>query len=53
MSRYKCKVCGYIYDEETGEPRKDTAPGTVFNALPGNWSCPKCGAKVNRFTATR
>ncbi len=53
MSRYKCKVCGYVYDEEVGEPRKDTNPGTGFNDLPGNWSCPKCGARVNRFAATR
>lgn len=53
MSRYKCKVCGYVYDEEVGEPRNDTAPGTSFNDLSSNWSCPKCGAKVNRFQAIR
>jgi len=53
LSRYKCKVCGYIYYEEAGEPRRDTPPETKFNDLPGNWSCPKCGAKVNRFQAIK
>lgn len=49
MSRYKCKICGYIYDEEAGEPRTDTSPGINFNDLSSNWSCPQCGAKTNRF----
>ncbi|NYB26124.1 MAG: rubredoxin [Methanobacteriaceae archaeon] len=49
MKRYKCKVCGYIYDPETGEPRRDTPPGTSFDKLDGKWRCPKCGANINRF----
>ena len=51
MKKYKCKVCGYIYDPEKGEPRKDTPPGTAFEDLKSNWRCPKCGANVNRFIA--
>lgn len=49
MDRYKCKVCGYIYDPETGEPRKNTEPGTNFEDLPDNWRCPSCGAGKNKF----
>ena len=49
MKKYKCKVCGYIYDPEVGEPRKDTAPGTQFDDLKNNWRCPQCGAGINRF----
>lgn len=49
MKRYKCKVCGYIYDPLTGEPRTKIAPGTAFEDLPDNWHCPKCGAGLIRF----
>jgi len=49
MKRYKCKVCGYIYDPEMGEPRTNTSPGTPFEELPSNWHCPKCGAGKIRF----
>ncbi len=49
MKRYKCKVCGYIYDPEVGEPRRETKPGTSFEDLPDDWHCPQCGAGKNRF----
>ncbi|NYT18520.1 MAG: rubredoxin [Methanobacteriales archaeon] len=51
MKRYKCKVCGYVYDPESGEQRTNTAPGTVFDDLPDSWTCPKCGAGRIRFIA--
>jgi len=49
MKKYKCKVCGYVYDPEAGEPRRDTPPGTPFEDLKNNWHCPQCGAGLNRF----
>ncbi len=49
MARYKCKVCGYIYDPEKGEPRSDIAPGTAFEDIPKNWKCPSCGAPKRMF----
>lgn len=49
LKRFKCKVCGYIYDPEVGEPRRNTAPGTPFEELPDGWSCPHCGAGLFRF----
>ncbi|WJI10365.1 rubredoxin [Methanobacterium sp. CWC-01] len=49
MTRYKCKVCGYVYDSESGESRTGTPPGTGFEDLPDTWSCPKCGAGKIRF----
>jgi Rubredoxin len=51
MSRYKCKVCGYIYDTESGEPRNNTPPGTKFEDLTNDWFCPHCGANKHRFMA--
>ena len=26
--KYVCTVCGYVYDEETGDPDNGIAPGT-------------------------
>ncbi|MEN6294022.1 MULTISPECIES: rubredoxin [Methanobacterium] len=51
--RYRCKVCGYIYDPEVGEPRTGTPPGTAFDNLPELWRCPKCGAGKIRFMMIR
>ncbi|MGZ7117355.1 MAG: rubredoxin [Methanobacterium sp.] len=49
MDRYKCKVCGYIYDPEIGESRSNVEAGTSFDDLPDLWLCPKCGAVKIRF----
>lgn len=49
MEMYKCKVCGYIYDPEKGEPRTGIEPGTPFEELPDNWICPSCGAPKRLF----
>ena len=42
-------ICNYIYDPEDGEPRTNTPPGTAFEDLPEDWTCPKCGAGKFRF----
>lgn len=49
MTRWRCMVCGYIYDEEVGEPASETPPGTPFSALPDAWRCPVCGAAKDAF----
>jgi rubredoxin len=41
--KYKCVVCDYIYDEEKGDPDSGLKPGTKFQDIPENWSCPECG----------
>jgi pyruvate oxidase len=41
MAKWKCTVCGYIYDEEQGE--------VPFKDLPPEWSCPVCGAPKSAF----
>lgn len=50
MSKYECNICGYIYDEEAGEPSKNIAPGTKWEDLPISFICPICGARKNEFT---
>ncbi|HDS62703.1 MAG TPA: rubredoxin [Methanofollis liminatans] len=49
MDRYQCMVCGYIYDPEKGDPDGGIAPGTAFDNIPDDWSCPVCGAAKSNF----
>jgi flavin reductase (DIM6/NTAB) family NADH-FMN oxidoreductase RutF/rubredoxin len=47
--KYKCKVCGYIYDPEKGDPDSGIKPGTPFEKIPDDWVCPICGAPKSEF----
>lgn len=47
--KYKCNVCGYVYDPENGDPDSGIQPGTAFEDLPDDWTCPICGASKNDF----
>jgi len=49
IAKYKCKVCGYIYDPEKGDPEGGIKPGTPFEEIPGSWKCPACGAAKSEF----
>ncbi len=48
-TKYVCKVCGYIYDPEKGDPDSGVQPGTPFEQLPDTWVCPLCGATKDQF----
>ena len=50
MRRYKCPVCGYIYDPETGDEHAGVDAGTLFEDLPPGWECPVCGASKDDFS---
>jgi len=41
MNKYKCTICGYIYDE--------AVEGVKFEDLPADWSCPLCGVGKELF----
>jgi len=49
MKKYRCTLCGYIYDPANGDPDSDVEPGTDFECLPDDWSCPECGAGKDEF----
>jgi rubredoxin len=49
MTKAKCKICGYIYDPEVGEERKNVAPNTDWPDVPKNFRCPSCGAGKKAF----
>lgn len=47
--RYLCVICGFIYDEAIGLPEDGIPPGTRFEDLPLNWTCPDCAARKDDF----
>ena len=49
MKKYKCKICGYTYDPEEGDPDAGIQADTPFEALPDDWVCPLCGAPKSEF----
>ena len=49
MKKYMCLICGFIYDEKIGIPNDGIAPGTRWEEVPMNWTCPDCGARKEDF----
>ena len=41
MKKYRCVICGYIYD--------DAKEKIKFEDLPEDWTCPLCGSPKNAF----
>ena len=41
MAKYRCQLCGHIYDEEK--------EGIKFEELPDDWKCPMCFAPKSMF----
>lgn len=41
MKKYRCVLCGYIYDDAKEEVK--------FEDLPDTWVCPLCGATKDQF----
>ena len=51
-AQYQCSVCGYIYDPEEGDPHSGIPPGTAFEDIPEDWTCPICGVSKKDFFMT-
>ena len=49
MKKYRCTVCGYVYDPVEGDPDGGIVPGTEFKDIPENWECPVCGIGKSDF----
>ncbi len=45
-----CNVCGHVYDEAEGCPADGIAPGTRWEDVPADWTCPECGVGKSDFT---
>lgn len=46
---FVCVQCGFEYDEAKGWPEDGIAPGTRWDDIPEDWSCPDCGAAKSDF----
>lgn len=44
-----CRSCGWVYHPEQGDLNNDIEPGTPFDSLPINYTCPRCGADKQSF----
>ena len=49
MKKYFCSVCQWVYDPEIGDPESGIEPGTAFEDIPEDWTCPLCGASKEDF----
>lgn len=49
MDKYECTPCGYIYDPAEGDDEGNIPPGTAFEDLPDDWTCPICGVGKDEF----
>ena len=41
-TKWVCKICGFEYDPEKGDPDNGIPAGTAFEDLPEDWTCPLC-----------
>jgi len=48
MQKFEC-ACGYVYNPAVGDPDNGIAPGTPFENLPEDWTCPVCGLDKGMF----
>jgi rubredoxin len=49
MTKYKCTVCGWVYDPAIGDPDGSINSGVSFDQLPAGYTCPVCGASKDMF----
>lgn len=49
MDTYVCELCGYEYKPKNGDPENGIEPGTDFEDIPDDWTCPMCGASKEDF----
>lgn len=49
MAKYKCMMCGYVYDEAKGDPDNGIPAGTKWEDLPAGYACPVCASPKGQF----
>jgi rubredoxin len=49
MKSWECIACGWVYREEKGHRESGVEPGTPFQDLPEDWTCPLCGVGKDQF----
>lgn len=49
LNVWECIICGWLYDESLGCPEDGIAPGTRWEDVPEDWTCPVCGVSKQDF----
>jgi rubredoxin len=49
VKKWQCMVCEFIYDEALGRPEDGIPPGTRWEDVPEDWTCPDCGVGKEDF----
>jgi len=49
MKIWQCLVCSFIFDEAKGDIEHGIKPGTRWEDVPVDWSCPDCGVAKADF----
>ncbi|HMO74632.1 MAG TPA: rubredoxin [Sphingopyxis sp.] len=49
MKKWMCMNCGWIYEQELGDPEGGIEPGTAWEDIPDDWKCPDCGSLKAEF----
>jgi len=48
--KHICTVCGWVYDESTGDSDNGITPGTKWENIPQDFLCPLCGVGKDQFS---
>ncbi len=48
--KFKCDLCGWIYDSQVGDPKRKIPAGTLPEEISKYSGCPICGADWESFT---
>jgi rubredoxin len=46
---WQCMLCAFAYNEAAGLPEEGIAPGTRWEDVPADWTCPDCAADKSGF----
>jgi len=49
LEKYKCSICGFVYDPVEGDHASGIDPGVSFSDLPADYTCPVCSAGKDEF----
>ncbi|MEJ2132418.1 MAG: rubredoxin, partial [Gammaproteobacteria bacterium] len=46
---WQCMICGFIYDEAEGLEDEGIPPGTKWEDVSADFTCPECGSSKEDF----
>ncbi len=49
FKKWQCTQCGFTYDEAVGHEPSGLKPGTRWEDVPADWTCPDCGTAKADF----